>query len=457
MTKLPSTARALILSFAAVAVSFTTGIAVAQVFSVRVRSAAREITENSSPSVAWVSNMRGTLRELEVRLDGLVAACRAGRCAPAPARVPALRHTLQGAWEDYRRLPTFPGEADRWPSVDALLSRLEEATSATLQAAALGDAAQADARLREDLQPLADQLDAELAALVAFDHDQGLQVAQRIDALAQESITTSVLLDVLSVGLTVLAAALAIRVVRRYERSLTERARELDEFAGRVAHDVKSPLATTATALHVARMEAMTDRGRSVLERAERGIERVRRLVDGLLEFARADAAPSREGWADLREVLDDVLNELAPAAEANGVALRIEAVPPERVACAPGILTSIVGNLVQNAITHMGAGPVRQVGVRVSRTEGGRAVRVEVEDTGPGVPESLAARVFEPFVRGAGVTRPGSGLGLATAKRLVTAHGGRIGLRSQPGSGALFWFELPRAQGSADGAGRPD
>ncbi len=99
--------------------------------------------------------------------------------------------------------------------------------------------------------------------------------------------------------------------------------------------------------------------------------------------------------------------------------------------------------NLVRNAIRHMGEAPRRLVIVRVRSA--GRFVRVEVQDTGPGIPELVRRNLFQPFVRGTG-TVPGLGLGLATVKRLAEGYGGRVGFQASPGSGSTFWFELPRA-----------
>jgi signal transduction histidine kinase len=82
--------------------------------------------------------------------------------------------------------------------------------------------------------------------------------------------------------------------------------------------------------------------------------------------------------------------------------------------------------------------------------------VRIEVEDSGPGIPETLGDRVFEPFVRGGGeVAGTGTGLGLATVKRFVSAHGGRVGFSATPGAGTLFWLEMPRTAPRAMGAAR--
>jgi signal transduction histidine kinase len=254
-----------------------------------------------------------------------------------------------------------------------------------------------------------------------------------------------VVLDLVSVALTVLAAVLAIRLVRGQERILRERADELDQFAGRVAHDIKSPLATTSAALWVAGKDA-GPRGLAAIERAQRAMNRVQRLVEGLLELARGGAVRDR-GTSEVREVLDDVLAELAGAAESARVVVHTEPGETPPVACSPGVLTSVLSNLVRNAIVHMGGGEAREVWIRTRSVAERGVVRVEVEDTGPGIPASLGERVFEPFVRGPGTeVSDGTGLGLATAKRIVDAHAGRIGFHPGAGRGTVFWFELPAA-----------
>lgn len=437
-----ATARALVASFAAVAVAFTVGLAGAQRFIVEIRSAAREITGNSSPSIKSLSAMRSTLRQLEVAVDEHVATCPEARCGPIPARVERLEEELPAEWQRYRLLPTFPGEPDLWPRVDAGLAGLQQALALALDAGAAGRTREARDRVRLEVNPAFDRLDAGIAEIIEGDHAQGLALAGRIEDLSRLSTTASVILALLTVGLTILAATLAVQVVRRYERAVSERAEDLDQFAGRVAHDVKGPLAAAAAAFHVLRKGSPGAREHAIA-RGERSLERVQRLVDDLLEFARAGAVAAG-GAADVRAVVEEVVGELRPVAEDHQVDVRVEAIADERVACSPGVLTSIVSNLVRNAITHMGRSEVRVVCVRAPAVGTGAPVRIEVEDTGPGMPGELGDLVFEPFVRGAGAGVAGTGLGLATVKRFVSAHGGRLGYRARPGEGTLFWLEMP-------------
>jgi signal transduction histidine kinase len=120
---------------------------------------------------------------------------------------------------------------------------------------------------------------------------------------------------------------------------------------------------------------------------------------------------------------------------------LHVEPVPQCTVACSPGILLSLLGNLLRNAIKYLGESTRREITLRVRRRRG--RVVFEVEDTGPGIPPTLGARIFEPYVRGPNTGMPGIGLGLATVKRLVESHGGTVGVKAGSQGGALFWFEL--------------
>jgi signal transduction histidine kinase len=212
------------------------------------------------------------------------------------------------------------------------------------------------------------------------------------------------------------------------------------EFADRVAHDIRGPLTPALLALEL--MERETDEQmRSAAGRGLRSLRSVVELVADLHAFARSAAPPEGGEVAPVRDVLDNVLAELHELALANRVALEVVPFEACAVACRRGVLASVVGNLVRNAIVHMGDAPERRVSITV-RAE--RDVCVEIADTGPGLSAEALDTVFEPHVRRSGGT--GLGLGLATVRRLVDAHRGKVGVRSTPGVGSTFWFRMPRA-----------
>lgn len=141
--------------------------------------------------------------------------------------------------------------------------------------------------------------------------------------------------------------------------------------------------------------------------------------------------------------MVGELVTGLAADAKTCSVALTGNVPTTARVACSAGVLTSVLSNLARNAIRHMGDAPVRRV--EIGADDVGRCWRIEVRDTGPGIPPGEERRIFQPYVQlvaGNG----GVGLGLATVERLVRAHGGDVGVISPVEGGALFWIELPRA-----------
>jgi signal transduction histidine kinase len=247
---------------------------------------------------------------------------------------------------------------------------------------------------------------------------------------------------------------------------MEQRADELELFAGRVAHDVLSPLGAAALALsYLTEKGGIQDpRARRMLALGQRGIERTRLIADDLLEFASAGARPDPTARADVRTVIAAVIEEARQMAEERQVTLAIETVDAGSVCCKMGILSSMVSNLVRNGVKYVGEGPGKTVCVRARRLGSIKAgspapfkagspapfMRIEVEDNGPGLPAAMEAAVFEPYVRGPDNHQPGIGLGLATVKRVAEAHGGRVDVRSVPRAGCRFGLELPCAGGES-------
>ena len=162
------------------------------------------------------------------------------------------------------------------------------------------------------------------------------------------------------------------------------------------------------------------------------------------MRFARAGARPDPGVVSSVAPVVQSVVADLQPiAADA-----RITMSAPDVPACAiyghAGVLASVVENLTRNAIKYMGDRAERRVEIRVLPRA--NFVRVEVEDTGPGIPPALWDTIFDPHVRGRTGGKPGIGLGLATVKRIADAHGGAVGFHSRLDVGTTFWVELPRA-----------
>ena len=174
------------------------------------------------------------------------------------------------------------------------------------------------------------------------------------------------------------------------------------------------------------------------------GVERIRRIVDGMRALSNAERAASSQ--VDLNEVAREALRLAQVGAEGEGptIGLALDALPSVRGNA--DRLVQIVLNLVVNARQAL----VGRAGAHIqlaTRARGG-AVELEVRDNGPGVPEAVLDRVFDPFFTTRGPDE-GTGLGLAIAFDIAREHGGALEVSSPPGQGATFVLRLPAADGA--------
>jgi len=207
-----------------------------------------------------------------------------------------------------------------------------------------------------------------------------------------------------------------------------------------VSHDLRTPLAAitgAASGLLVEpppAPELRFELASTVLDEAQR----LNRLVGNLLDMTRLEAGtlePKRD-WHSLEELIGSAIARVEGYARgcrfAAEVAPELPLVPIDAV-----LVEQALVNLLENAVRHGGAGVVRVA----ARRDGSQAL-VEVTDEGPGLPADGEERVFDKFYRAAG--GPGAGLGLAIARAIVTAYGGRIWAENLTPRGAAFRFTLP-------------
>ncbi len=267
--------------------------------------------------------------------------------------------------------------------------------------------------------------------------------AARFYATAERYAWFSFAASVLATASIIVAVLMLLATARRIQRRQDLRIVDLQNFAGRVAHDIRSPLATVSLGIDVARRHlGEKERAVPALDRAAATLRRVSALVEGLLTFAQAGQRPEQGAEADVGSVIRDVISTTQDVARERGVTVELEARCPAKVACSAGVLTSMISNLVDNAVKYIGDASTKRVTVRATTNRG--MTRVEVSDTGPGVPREIWATMFDPYVRATGATAPGMGVGLATVRRLAEGHGGSAGFEPNVPSGSVFWFEVP-------------
>jgi signal transduction histidine kinase len=225
--------------------------------------------------------------------------------------------------------------------------------------------------------------------------------------------------------------------LERAHEELQRSNERLTAFAGQVSHDLSNPLAAIGMALELLEVDEGRDpRTWNLRTRALSGVRRMRLLIDDLLSFAKLGAELVRVP-VDLAEAVDEVREDLSTAlAEAT---VEVGALPV--VTGDPVLLRAVLQNLVANAAKFTRPGEPPRITIAARRED--HAWRVEVSDCGTGIPEDQRVRVFEPLAR-VDTSVEGSGIGLTTCRRIVQAHGGRIGLDESPSGGTCAWFELP-------------
>ncbi|MBV8859327.1 MAG: DUF4118 domain-containing protein [Acidobacteria bacterium] len=217
-----------------------------------------------------------------------------------------------------------------------------------------------------------------------------------------------------------------------------------------VTHDLRTPLtsikASVSTLLEDFRAEtragealALGEEGRGeMLEVIDEETDRLNRFIEGLVELARIEAGEMRlrRRWGSLEEIVAAALERAAPRTRAHDVKVLLDArLPSVRVDARA--VAEVLYTLVDNAAKYSPAGTTIKV---EAEHDGGRAVRLSVEDEGPGVPLELRERVFDKFFRAmrdgdSGTPKPsGTGMGLAIAKGLVEAHGGSVRIEDARG-----------------------
>jgi len=245
------------------------------------------------------------------------------------------------------------------------------------------------------------------------------------------------------------------------ERALRQRERlaAVGELAAGVAHEVRNPLAAISGCVEMLRALNRERSGDLEQERLMsivlREIERLDALIADFLQFARP-AAPKLEPIG-VAALLGEIA-EMCRAACPTGVRVRVDAAAELSVSADATQLRQVIWNLVRNAVQAVGErGDIRlaaelspgglpqaEDGAGRSGSAGGRgAVEIVVADNGPGITADALERIFDPFFT---TKRTGTGLGLATVHRIVTAHGGAIDVKSAPGMGAAFRVLLPLA-----------
>jgi signal transduction histidine kinase len=218
-------------------------------------------------------------------------------------------------------------------------------------------------------------------------------------------------------------------------------------FVAMVSHELRTPL--TSLLLASQRMqrhlEGIPQRQVDTLNTMSRAAERLRRLIEELLDYARVQGGhlTTRITTFDLQTVIATIMKEHETLAADKGLALRYQGpTEPVEVRSDQTLVGVVLSNLVSNAVKFTSSGSVE-----VTLALADQGLRLAVRDTGPGIPGEARQRIFEPFEHLEPVTRkhtPGMGLGLALVREIAGALGGRVELAPATDTGSTFTLAMP-------------
>lgn len=220
-----------------------------------------------------------------------------------------------------------------------------------------------------------------------------------------------------------------------------------------VSHDLRTPLASiiaSAGSLQQTDVQWTDEERLGFAEAIEHEALRLNRLVGNLLDLSRIESGSLQpdKGWYDLAALVGEVVGRLKPVTAAHVVSVELaEDLPPIPLDYIE--IDEVLTNLVENATKY--TPPGSEIAIAARQVDG--EVQVEVADRGPGIPAAALQRIFDAFYRLEGARARGTGLGLAVAKGLVEAHGGRIWVENRPDGGAKFVFTLPLSDSVEPGA----
>jgi len=412
---------------------------------------AQDIFANSLASIVEVARIARDVDQQRIVVDNHVFEKEATDMAASERRLARITHDMQAAKIAYDPLTELPNEAEIWRSAQASLDRFEAIVTEVVELSRKNLDDQARARMATALDDYAN-LNRQLDSLIRLNRAGAFDAIDRVRALEKKTLNVQFGSGLIGIGLVLLVGWWGSREIAAHDQDVARHAaelealnRDLDAFAGSVAHDLKNALGPVMIAPGmIRRMSLDPSRVNEIADKTERATRRAAAILDALLAFSRASHIAEDHESGSLRTAVKDVIDELSPVVARLDVAVRVEDVPDVQVECSPGLLHILLANLCGNAVKYLEGQRERRVCISADVED--LSCRIDVEDTGPGIPASEQDRLFEPFYRVEGTRVAGTGIGLATARRIAESRGGRITVTSTLGRGSCFSVWLPLA-----------
>jgi len=225
----------------------------------------------------------------------------------------------------------------------------------------------------------------------------------------------------------------------------TEKMAMVGKLAAGMAHSIRNPLTSVKMRLFsLERTLALSDTQGDDFKVISEEIDQIDTIVQNFLEFSRPPKLKMQQ--VSPSEVVNLVVQLLRRRLAANNVTISVERLRPlPEIQADPEQLKEVLVNLVVNACEAMTAGGAIRITEELQRSDNRQQVVIRLQDEGPGIPEALKDRVFQPFFT---TKEEGTGLGLSIAARIIEEHGGWLSLNSREGQGTAFTITLPAQTG---------
>lgn len=227
--------------------------------------------------------------------------------------------------------------------------------------------------------------------------------------------------------------------------ALSDKTHEMEQFVYSVSHDLKSPLVSCKGLLGMLKEDLADESYEDVVDSANRmevATDQLSRIIDDLLELSRIGRRPLEIAEVDVQNLVRDLVDGLSDRLDDAGVELTVASDLP-RVRADESDLRRVFDNLLTNAIKY--AADVEQPKIQIGGSQSPHAVRYFVRDNGPGIEVGYQEKIFGLFQR-LDNSKEGTGLGLASVRKIARMHHGRAWVESEPNQGATFWIEIPKA-----------
>jgi len=443
-------------AFAAIVATFVASNLIAMREAKNVESQSRLIVSNMLTSIELVSRLEHDVAQKRLLLDEHTLETRSPAMERLEGQIAEIDADFASTSRAYEPIASLPGEHALWNDLRVEVAALQGPAGDLLTLSRANRDIDARKKMAE-LQPMLDAINQKTAALVHINHAEADATVAAVEAQRQTTLFLLSLMALAGSGLAVAVAIGVIRVVTSREAQLRstsllleERNRELDAFAGRVAHDLRAPMTAIGLAAMRLSQRVPDEKGTSAVLR--RNMARMEVLVRDLLTLSRA-GSPAKDAVCDPAGVVASIAEEFAPQLQRENGTLRTS-VDSARVTCSEGLLRQAVWNLTENAMRYHrpGVPPTIEIHGRIQ----GNTYRLRVSDNGIGMSPDDAPRVFEPFYRAErSRSKPGTGLGLSIVKRVVEASGGTVTIDTKTAPGTAFIVDLPMAGGDPHQAPR--